>query len=123
VAKLKKDAAREQRIAMEIIVDAHDEDEQVMGWYYYLDDTLIFPFTAACVVKRPTSPLTVNDLVEVTGMASEDACRREMLVMIPWGKEGLAVPLAQLKPIQSTGEATREAVADWHYWVAMGYQC
>jgi hypothetical protein len=31
------DEAREERITMEAVVDAYGEDEQAMGWYYYLD--------------------------------------------------------------------------------------
>jgi len=64
--------AREERIAMEIVVDAHGPEEQAMGWYYYLQDTLQFPFTAACSSKRAISPLHVRDEVEVIGMAPED---------------------------------------------------
>lgn len=40
------DSEREERIAMEIIVDTYDEIEQFTAWYYYLENTLIFPFTA-----------------------------------------------------------------------------
>jgi hypothetical protein len=29
---------------MKIIVDAYNEEEQAMGWYYYLDGKLNFPF-------------------------------------------------------------------------------
>ncbi len=29
---------REDRIAFEIVVDAYDETERAMGWYYYLQD-------------------------------------------------------------------------------------
>jgi hypothetical protein len=35
---------REERIAMEIVVDAHGPEEQAMGWYYYLADELQFPY-------------------------------------------------------------------------------
>ena len=44
--KPKKDKKREERIIMEIIVDANGPEEQAMGWYYYLEDRLHFPFTA-----------------------------------------------------------------------------
>lgn len=37
-------------------------------------------------------------------------------------KEGLAVPLSQLKPARDTDERTQEAIADWHYRVGMGYE-
>jgi hypothetical protein len=30
-----RDQEREQRITMEIIVDAYGPEEQAMGWYYY----------------------------------------------------------------------------------------
>jgi hypothetical protein len=39
-----------------------------------------------------------------------------------WEKEGLAVPLSQLKPISATDEQTKQAIEDWHYWVKMGYE-
>ena len=39
---------REERITMEIIVDAYGPEEQAMGWYYYLNDTVEFPFPAVC---------------------------------------------------------------------------
>jgi hypothetical protein len=45
-----------------------------------------------------------------------------MFVTIRWERGGLAVPLSQLTPINSTVKQTKEAVADWHYWVQMGYQ-
>src|SRR5205823_13765752 len=107
---------------MEIVVDAHDEQERAMGWYYYLQDQLQFPFTAVCIAKRPISPLRVKDEVEVIGMPGEDECEHEMFVTIRWEKEALAVPLAQLKPIAATDEQTKQAVAGWHYWVQMGYE-
>jgi hypothetical protein len=112
---------REQRIRDEIIVDAHDSEEQAMGWYYYLDEKLVFPFTATCIAAREISPLRKGDEVEVWGMASEDTCRHEMFVMMRWERPGLAVPLSQLKPISNTDKNTREAVDDWHYWMNQGY--
>ena len=117
----KMDKAREQRITNEIVVDAHDEEEQAMGWYSYLEDTLEFPFTATCVARRAISPLPVGSEVEIIGMAPEDECRHEMFVMMRWEfKEGLAVPLSQLKPISHTDDETLEAVEDWRYWVETG---
>jgi hypothetical protein len=32
------------------------------------------------------------------------------------------VPLSQLQPVPKTDEETKQAVADWHYWVQMGYE-
>ena len=119
--KAKRDRKRERRIAMEIVVDAYDDHERAMGWYSYLQDRLRFPFTATCLVKRAISPLRVKDEVEVTGMPDENECEHEVFVAIRWDKDGLAVPLAQLRPISATDKQTKEAVADWHYWLQMGY--
>ena len=119
----KRDDQREQRIEMEIVVDAHDADERAMGWYYYLEDQIQFPLTATCIAKRAISPLRVDDEVEVIGMPGEEECSHEMFVSIRWDrKEGLAVPLSQLRPASDADEGTQEAIADWHYWVRMGYE-
>jgi hypothetical protein len=111
---------REERITMEIVVDAYNEDERAMGWCCYLEEKLDVPFTARCVEEREVSPLAVGDEVEVVGMPAERECEAEMFVSIAWGERTLAVPLAQLEVVEASGE-TREAVEDWHYWVAMGY--
>lgn len=85
--KFKRNKDREERIEMEIIVDAYGPEEQAMGWYYYLEEKLLFPFTAICNSKRAISPLRLKDEVDVIGMAPEDECEREIFVMIPWGKD------------------------------------
>ncbi len=122
MAKPKRDPKREQRITMDIVVDAYDEQERAMGWYYYLEDQLRFPFTATCIAKRAISPLKVKDEVEVIGMPGEDECEHEMFVTFRWQKEDLAVPLSQLKPIAATAKQTQQAVEDWNYWVKLGFQ-
>jgi calcium binding protein len=116
-----KDEEREGRIHMEIIVDAYGPEEQAMGWYNYLDDTLQFPFKARCIIRRSTSPLEPDDKVEVLGMASAEDCEHDILVMIPWKRRQLAVPLMQLEGIQ-VDEETQQAIEDWHYWVNRGYE-
>jgi hypothetical protein len=121
-ARPKHDPEREQRIMMEIVVDAYDAQERAMGWYYYLEEQLQFPFTATCVAKRAISPLHVKDEVEVIGLAGEEECEHEVFVTIRWEREGLAVPLSQLTPISATDKQTKQAIADWHYWVTMGYE-
>ena len=121
--KPKRDAKREERIAMEVTVDCNDRDEVAMGWYCYLEEKLCFPFTATCIAQRAVSPLRVKDEVEVLGMAPEEECGCEVFVTMRWDRpDGLAVPLAQLKPIKETDAQTKEAVADWHYWRSIGHE-
>ncbi|MFZ5822371.1 MAG: calcium-binding protein [Chloroflexota bacterium] len=116
-----KDETREERIYMEIIVDAYGEEERVMGWYYYLEDVVTFPFDAECIVERKTSPLRKGEKVTVIEQSPMDDCMKEMFVQIEWQGREMGVPLAQLKPI-GVDPQTQEAVEDWHYWVNMGYE-
>ena len=51
----------------------------------------------------------------------DDDCTHEMFVMVKWSTQKLAVPLSQIEPVEAD-EKTREAVEDWHYWVARGYE-
>ncbi len=119
--KIQRDEEREKRIQDEAIVDAYGLEEQALGWYYYLDDKISFPFIAKCVEARSISPLKVGEKITVTGMASEDDCMHEMFVEIKWQGRSLSVPLAQLEPLK-VDEMTQEAIADWHYWDKRGYQ-
>ena len=113
-------AARERRIARDIVVDAYTENERAMGWYYYLEGALQFPFRARCIGRPAVLPLRPGDEVEVVGMAPEEECQREMFVLIPWERRRLAVPLAQLEGIMADRK-TVQAIGDWHYWTRKGY--
>ena len=121
MAKVARDEAREERITMEAVVDANGPDEQAMGWYYYLEGKLNVPFTAQCIAERRISPLKVGETVQVTGMAPEEECEHEMFVEVTWINRSLAVPLAQLEPVDAD-ESTQEGALDWQYWVARGYE-
>jgi len=119
--RIEEDKDREYRIDMEAVVDAYDEEERAMGWYYYLDDKINFPFKAKFIKEKRTSPLKQEEVVEVTGMAPADECEHDMLIEIQWQGRKLAVPLSQIEGI-SVDDATKEAIEDWHYWVARGYE-
>ncbi len=113
-----RDPIREDRIENEAIVDAGPE-EQAMGWYYYLESKISFPFQARCIAAKAVSPLRKGEAVEVLRMAVEDACEHDMFVQIRWSGRKLAVPLSQLSALDPD-ESTAEAIGDWHYWVAQG---
>jgi hypothetical protein len=119
--EIERDEDRERRIEDEAIVDAYGAEEQALGWYYYLDDKITFPFSAHCIEARRISPLKKGEKVSVIEMAPEDDCMHEMFVVIEWQSRNCGVPLAQLEPVIAD-ELTKEAIADWHYWVKRGYQ-
>jgi len=116
--KPKRDPVREDRIENEAIVDA-SPDEQAMGWYYYLEGKISFPFRAKCIAANAVSPLRKGETVEVLRMAPEDVCEHDMLVQIRWQGRKMAVPLSQLSA-SDPDESTAEAIGDWHYWVSQG---
>lgn len=120
MSNLKPSRAREHRIEQEIVVDAYTSDERAIGWHCHLDDKLRFPFTVKCVATREISPLKKSEEVEALGMVPADDCMHEMFVLIRFAGRQFGVPLVQLEPVK-TDEATREAVEDWRYWVAVGY--
>jgi hypothetical protein len=115
----KRDPVREDRIHNEAIVDARPE-EQAMSWYYYLEGKISFPFRAKCLAANAVSPLRKGEAVEVLRMAVEDLCEHDMLVQIRWQGRKVTVALSQVGAI-APDESTKEAIGDWHYWVARGY--
>ncbi len=119
--EVEKNQDREERISMEAIVDAYGPEEQAMGWYYYLDDKIAFPFQGKCIQQRKVSPLKMGEVVEVISIGPEDECEREMFVVIRWMDRELAVPLVQIEGIDVDAQ-TEEAIGDWHYWMARGYE-
>ena len=91
-----------------------------MGWYYYLQNKICFPFRAKCTASKIVSPLRKGETVEVRRLASEDICASDMFVLVRKDGRNIAVPLSQLTAIEAA-EATTEAISDWHYWLSRGY--
>ncbi len=117
-----REEPREERITMEIIVDAYNESEVRTGWSCYLENTLAFPFEAECVEARKTSPLQPGERVTVLGMLNdEEGGLGEIMVEVEWQGRTMGVPLMQIRGI-GVDEKTAEAIADWHYWAMQGRQ-
>lgn len=111
----------EERIDYEIVVDCYDSEEVAMGWYYYLDDHLSFPFVATCKQALSVSPLKKGEEVTVTGMGDADSCSSTMLVQVKWKERSFSVPLSQLAlDEENDDEDTLQAIGDWEYWVESG---
>ena len=119
-----RDDIREERIDFEVVVDAYDESERAMGWYYYLEDRLDFPFKAKWISRNKPEGRQVT----VLEMSPEDDCLGDMFVEVLY-KEGeleeledvFSARLSEIRPLNVTA-ATAEAIDDWHYWIERGYQ-
>lgn len=123
---VERDETREQRIETEIIVEAgNDKEERAMGWYYYLDDTLNFPFNAKLKKKARKTGVIEEKQVEVLAMAPDDDCLKDMYVEVVYpGGDDEDIFSAKLSEIEAidADEDTQEALADWQYWLARGYK-
>ena len=117
--EIPENKAREERIG-EITADANDIEEIMMGWFAYLDDSIVFPFEAECIEQKQTSPLRKGEKVTALELLSEEDSRNDFFVLIEWSGRKMGVPLAQLKPLK-TDKETKQAVEDWQYWKARGY--
>ena len=120
MSKPETDQVREDRIHTEAIVDAYGPEEQALGWYYYREIKIRFPFRAPCIRAEAVSPLLKGEEVEVRRLVPEDACTADMLIQIRWHGRNMAAPLSQLIGID-VDESTAEAIADWHDGLAQGY--
>ena len=102
----RKDPVRDDRIHSEAIVDAGPE-EQALSWYYYLENKIRFPFQVKCLAAKVVSPLRKGEIVEVARMVPDDVGTHDMLILVRWQGRNMAVPLAQLTPVdpdESTAE-------------------
>lgn len=117
------DTIRENRIDYEIVVDAYDESERAMGWYYYLQDKIIFPFLAIWKKKTKKTDAIAEKEIEVLGMAPEEDCESNMYVEVAYIGESNDTFTAKLSDIEAINPDpdTEEALADWQYWVDMDY--
>ncbi|CAD5931338.1 hypothetical protein PCC9214_01305 [Planktothrix tepida] len=124
MVSIEKDESREERITYEIIVDAYDEQEVAMGWYYYLNDNINFPFAGKWSRKvRKTGKIQEKE-VKVLGMASEDECLSDMYVeVVDVGNNEDNVHTVRLSDIEAIDpdEKNQQALGDWQYWIEQGY--
>lgn len=105
------------KIDYEIIVDAYDEYEQSMGWFYFFEECLEFPFTALAQLKKRDGTLE-SKRVKLTGMASkeEDFMNNDFNLEMEQGQYLRPVAYSALSDIRAS-EETREAFQIWDfYW-------
>ena len=117
----REDAAREDRIVSEIVVDAYNETERGWSWYYYLEGQIQFPFQARCRSPGAASPLGVGEEVTVLAMAPQGRDVPEIEVLVRIGRRKLPVRLEELVCLNSSSESA-QALEDWRYWVERGYE-
>ena len=51
--EIETDEVRERRITMEAVVDAYNEEERAIGWYYYLERNSTSPSSPGVLPEDP----------------------------------------------------------------------
>lgn len=110
----KEKDAIQYRITYEIIVDCYDDHEVKMGWYYYMEEKLGFPFHATVDIKKRGGKKETKK-VEVLELTSDEEFGDDMMVGVAFDEYVHSVPLLSLRDIEAD-EETLEAVGDWRFW-------
>lgn len=106
-------------IDYEIIVDCYDDYEVNMGWYYFFEEALEFPFEAEINIKTRSGKTNLTK-VDVLGIATEDGdfndIREISLEVSLKGSEIiLDVGISKLKNLKGS-RAVKEVFEIWDFW-------
>lgn len=106
-----------QIIEEEIIVDAYDDDEVNMGWYYFIAEGLSFPFQAMAKIKKRD-----GSTEEYVGTVVEDATDEERFrgetfyVHIDYKGTLMKIEIRDLTIVDATTE-NHKVIEIWKFWL------
>ena len=110
------DSDRENRILEEVIVDCYGEEEQLMGWYYYMADNLEFPITATVrfALKGGKTEIKPAQIVDIDPKSERGNAIRLGIT------EGDSQRVQYVSPEDlasiDTSDENTEIINDWLYW-------
>jgi len=110
----KHDPARDNRIHSEIVVDAYDEGEVNMSWYYYFNDYMSFPFEAIVNLRKRNG---TKEQVKVEVLSVQSEAEAPMLLAIAEANQDrlqMIVPTAIAEVLKA--EEQQEMLNDWLYY-------
>ena len=102
-------------IDYEVIVDCYDEDEVNMGWYYFMSESLVFPFMAKVPIKKRGGTTEIHT-VEVVGNAidTDDFGGEAFYVHVDYEGTLMKIEVRDVEPIDGS-ENTLRALAVWRF--------
>ena len=111
----KHDPAREHRILYEVIVDCYD-DEELMGWYYYMAEGLEFPIdvTVRFTLKNGKTEAKPAQIVHIDPK-SERGNPIRLGITEPGSERMQYISPEELASADTTPE-NLEILNDWLYW-------
>ena len=113
---LTPDPTRHHRILYEVIVDCYDEEEQLMGWYYYMTDNLKFPInvTVRFRLKGGTTEIKPAQIVDIDPKSERGSAIRLGIAELGSARVQYISP-EELTSADTTPE-NLEILNDWLYW-------
>ncbi len=105
------------QIDYEIIVDAYDDIEMSMGWYYTFEERLIFPFEATAQLKKKGGGAE-SKIVQIVGLHSKEEGFTEKDFQLEMEHGGYIIPIdySKLSNIKADEESL-EMFQIWNFWV------
>ena len=110
------DDKRENRIQNEVIVDCDNESAEMMGWYYYMYDGLIFPMKGLANLPT-TGGKTAQKKIKIVKVDPDSEKGRpfRLGVMENGGRQITYISPEYLIRIEESDENV-EMINDWLYW-------
>ena len=111
-----KDKEREHRIIYEVIVDAYDDVEQAMSWYYHMAENLELPIKAKAnlPLRGGKTEQKIVKIIEIDPKSEEGRAIRLGIT------EGTSQRVQYISPemLESvdTSDENLEILNDWLYW-------
>ena len=105
------------KIDYEIVVDAYDDYEVSMGWYYTFDEELEFPFAATAEFNKRDGTIEFKQVTIVGLDADEESFRgSDFKLEMADGEYIKPIAYSKLSKIDAS-EQTMELFQCWDYWV------
>lgn len=106
------------KIDYEIIVDCYDEYEVSMGWYYFMEETVKFPFRATAKFKKRNGSIEQKE-IEIIGLASDEEgfMKNDFDLEIEVGEHISTIAYSKLSNIKASQE-TIDAFTIWNHWIS-----
>ena len=110
------DEDREKRIKDEVIVDCHNEGEEMTGWYYYMQDAMSFPMKGLANIPS-SGGKTAQKKVKIVGLDSKSETGQPMRIGVieNGGRQVTYISPEYLIRIEEA-EDNIEILNDWLYW-------
>lgn len=105
---------RQHRIDYEIIVDAYDDGEIYIGWYYYFAENLEFPIRAVAHLKKRNGRKE-NIAIEIVEVASNEEEALKLGIVVPPLDFVFSIDVEDLFSVEAS-EEDLEILNDWLYW-------